>query len=91
MEKEAKPWILFGDLSEVVTKAEKWGGRSIWRKHLYLEQFIQRMEGFDLDYSSGCSTWHNNHSNQTFIRERLDCVVAFDEWMTLNSKTTVNI
>lgn len=29
VEKEDEPWILFGDLNEVISETEKWGGRSI--------------------------------------------------------------
>ena len=46
-----EPWILFGDLNEVVTESEKWGGRSIWNRQLFLKKFIQQVGGIDLGYS----------------------------------------
>lgn len=33
-------WLIIGDLNEVVSQEEKWGAKSVWRKELYLKEFM---------------------------------------------------
>lgn len=48
VEDTTAPWLLFGDLNEVVTEQEKCGGRSIWQRKLYPSDFMQSVGGVDL-------------------------------------------
>lgn len=46
-------WILFGDLNEVIDSSEKFGGRPIWRRRLHLKNFMQEVDGCDLEFIGG--------------------------------------
>lgn len=41
------PWLVFGDLNEITVAGEKMGGREIWRKHLFLKEFMHNLGGID--------------------------------------------
>ncbi|XP_015879387.3 uncharacterized protein LOC107415557 [Ziziphus jujuba] len=47
-----RPWILFGDLNEIIDESEKFGGCHIWRIKL-LKDFIHEMDGLDLGFIGG--------------------------------------
>lgn len=74
------PWLIIGDLNEVVSQEEKWGGRSVWRKQLYLKEFINMVGGVDLGFIGNKYTWENKQEGRMFIKERLDRAVASKEW-----------
>lgn len=74
------PWLLLGDLNEVVEEAEKFGGRPIWSRKLYLQEFIQNVGAIDLGYEGCKYTWDNGHEGTSFIRERLDRGLACKDW-----------
>lgn len=52
---------------------------------------MQMTGAINLGYIRGRFTWQNNHEGLTFIRERLDCVVALEEWLSINLTTLVKI
>lgn len=79
-----QPWLLFGDLNEV-----KSGGRSIWRRKLYLNHFLQQVGGIDLGFSRAKFTWQNNQDGNLFIKERLDRVVSCNKWIGIYPKAIV--
>ncbi|KAF3442021.1 hypothetical protein FNV43_RR15937 [Rhamnella rubrinervis] len=83
------PWIIFGDLNEVTSEYEKWGGMSIWKKTLYLKEFMQQTGGLDLGFHGCKYTWQNNNEGAAFIRERLDRAVASGEWIQNNPNASV--
>lgn len=76
-------WVLIRDLNEFISVDEKQGGRSIWRKCLFLKQFIENTGGIDLGFIGKKHTWENNQEGFACIKERLDRVVADDRWMDL--------
>ena len=51
LQMEQVPWLLFGDLNEVTSETEKFGGRSIWKRRLFLKNFLQEVNGIDLGFS----------------------------------------
>lgn len=81
MENIQSPWILMGDLNEVINGTEKMGGQPIWRNKLYLKNFIDDLGAVDMGYSGRKFTWDNKHYGNTIIKERLDRMVACIWWI----------
>lgn len=40
--------MMLGDLNELIDKMEKFGGRTIWKRELFLRDFIQNVGAVDL-------------------------------------------
>lgn len=38
------------DLNEIVDSTKKWGGREIWRKKLFLKDFLDATSGINLRF-----------------------------------------
>ncbi|CAL1410909.1 unnamed protein product [Linum trigynum] len=84
------PWVMTGDFNLVQCYAEK-NGR--------YDANEQEMEGFnkaleecnlvDLGFYGRRFTWDNNHKDDTFLEERLDRMVATNQWMTLYPQARV--
>lgn len=70
------PWLLFGDLNEVVSEHEKFKGRNIWRKKLFLKPFLQDCGRVDLGFSGSKFIWSNNQEGLAPIKERKDRAIA---------------
>ena len=70
------PWLLFGDLNEIVDQSEKFGGRKVYGKRLFLKQFLQEVGGVDLGFTGTRFTWQGNG-----VKERLDRAVASSSWI----------
>ena len=51
------PWLLFGDLNEIVDQSEKFRERKIYGKRLFLKQFIQEVSGVGLGFTGTRFTW----------------------------------
>lgn len=83
------PWLLIGDLNEVTGHEEKYGGRNIWKKHLYLKDCMKFVGGVDLGYMGSKFTYENNQEGQMLIKERLDWVVTNKEWLMIFQQATV--
>lgn len=83
------PWLLIGDFNEVVFDFEKFGGRPLWRKNLFLKPFINNTRGVDLSFSGRRYTWTNGQQGLGLIKERLDRAVANDAWIMEFPKTLV--
>lgn len=45
------PWLIYGDLNEVIDKIEKWGGAPFDCRHLYLKDFMQLVRTIDLRFT----------------------------------------
>jgi exonuclease III len=77
-----KPWICAGDFNEILMQCEKEGGTA--RTQIYMDRFNEALEDcglHDLGFTGDPFTWHNNsHDASRYIRERLDRVVATQEW-----------
>lgn len=75
------PWLLFGDLNEIMNKNEKLGGRQFWRKKLYMKPVMQNLGAIDLGFHGKRFTWENNQEGKGFIKERLDRAFADEFWL----------
>lgn len=82
-------WVVIGDLNEYVSTEEKWGGRNIWKKKLYLKQFIDNVGGIDLGFVGKRFTWENNQEGLASIKERIDRTMANKTWINLYPLATV--
>ena len=71
-----------GDFNEILTHDEKVGGRP--RGDYLMNNFRNALEEgglSDLGWEGDKYTWSNRHDNETFIKERLDRVVANQVWI----------
>ena len=75
----SNPWVVFGDLNEIVDISEKSGGRDLTGKRLFLKEFLCISGGVDLECTGRKFTWSNRQTMQ--IKERLDRAVASTSWM----------
>lgn len=72
-----KGWCAVGDFNEIMAHDEKMGGRI--RTEGQMESFIRVLEETglaDLGWNGNKYIWNNGHEGVTFIKERLDRVVA---------------
>lgn len=78
-----QPWCIMGDFNENIAQDEKRGGRPRLEKQM--EEFRQALESNGLyDYRKGQKyTWINRHEDDSFTKERLDRVVANQEWLDI--------
>ncbi|XP_074299764.1 uncharacterized protein LOC141630925 [Silene latifolia] len=85
------PMVLFGDFNEILSPHEKEGG-SI-RRECHMDAFLETMDvcGFrDLGFRCNKFTWQRGLSEDTYIRERLDRVIASEEWCGLFPRVVVH-
>ncbi|XP_042939568.1 uncharacterized protein LOC122274610 [Carya illinoinensis] len=77
-------WGVIGDFNEVLTNDEKEGGNL--RNEKQMGMFRRVLEDgnlSDLGWKGDKFTWCNQHEDDTFIKERLDRVVANPEWRAM--------
>ncbi|KAI5317918.1 hypothetical protein L3X38_037625 [Prunus dulcis] len=67
------PWIVSGDMNEVLWNFEKEGGAP-WnpRRRRYLLEFMESNSLIDLGFSGQCFTWEKKCTDNVVVRERLD-------------------
>lgn len=85
-------WCVLGDFNEILSQDEKEGGRP--RAGNLMGDFRQALQDnilFDLGWKRLKLTWCNNHTNETFTRERLDRSVATSRWMNLFKHQIVDV
>lgn len=83
---------ILGNFNEIVTQDEKIGGRSRPRKQM--EDFrlaLERNGLVDLGWKNQKFTQSNKHTYETFTKERLDRVVANENWLTMFGNPGVDI
>lgn len=79
------PWLVAGDFNEILSQEEKHGGRPFNpSKAIYLQNFIQQQQLFDLVFSGSKYTWSNKRDGRTdLIFERIDKAFANSSWLDL--------
>lgn len=78
-----KSWCVIGDFNEITAQHEKDGGRN--QPALQMDLLWKAIEsnGFaDLGWTGQKFTWSNRHTSETYIKERLDQVLANRSWLT---------
>ncbi|KAF3449229.1 hypothetical protein FNV43_RR09957 [Rhamnella rubrinervis] len=78
---EERPWILLGDLNEVTEANEKWGGRDLHGRKLFLKKFMEDAGAIDLGFVGRPFTWERRVNGNVIIKERLDRAVANHDWI----------
>ncbi|XP_060674875.1 uncharacterized protein LOC132804484 [Ziziphus jujuba] len=78
------PWLICGDRNEVVDVSEKQGGRGIWKRRLFLKEFMENVGGIDLGFNGERYTWTNGQTDQAAVKERLDRAIANKDWLEAN-------
>lgn len=86
---ENMPWIMFRDLNEIIDESERFGGRNLARKRLFLKGFMQQVGAIDLSFNGRKYTQINKQQASTNIRWRLDKAIANSEWLNLLPKARV--
>lgn len=64
--------MVLGYLNEFVSADEKNGGKRIWKRKLFMKQFIENVGGIDLGFTRKKFTWDNNQEGLACIKERID-------------------
>ena len=81
------PWLCAEDFNEITRQSEKIGGRT--RPHSQMQLFRDALDDcsfMDLGYVGFPYTWHKHFADYT-IFERLDRVVAMNDWFTMFPRT----
>lgn len=87
-----KPWFCVGDFNEIVDQAEKSG--AVLQREGQMEQFRTTLENCnlsDLGFKGSKFTWRNYRSDESFMKERLERVVANHEWCMVYRAVEVNV
>lgn len=77
------PWMVCGDLNEIVLAGEKVRGKEIWKKRLFLKDFLVNTGGIDLGFNGRKFMLENKKDGLARIKERIDRAVACNLWMEL--------
>lgn len=62
------PWVLVGDLNEIIAFEEKRVGRGIWKRILFLKELMLNLRGIDLGFKGRCFIWDNRHDGFGLIK-----------------------
>ncbi|XP_042964510.1 uncharacterized protein LOC122298707 [Carya illinoinensis] len=85
-------WCVIGDFNEILSQSEKIGG--CLRQERLMDSFRGALESgglFDLGWKGDKYTWSNKHEDNTFIKERLDRVVANIKWSEMFQGNEVEV
>ena len=84
------PWLIIGDLNEVVSAEEKRGGRLFKGKHENsLINCICSCELIDLGFSGPALTWNNLSGGGARVKKRLNRGICNDKWRTFFPEAAV--
>lgn len=79
---QSLPWVVIGDLNEVLGNDEKEGGNLIsWSRTRFLREFMDSNSLFDLGFRGCKFTWQNQHVDGTLIKSRLDRGLGNEAWL----------
>lgn len=80
------PWLVARDFNDIASHTEKFGGRQAsMTKCLNFSNNLANCKLLDIGFHGTPYTWSNHrYSNKhTLIRERLDCFLCNDNWLSL--------
>ncbi|GMI76114.1 hypothetical protein HRI_001280700 [Hibiscus trionum] len=84
------PWLIGGDLNDILDLSEKEGGRR--KPRVEMEEFndaFLRNGLWDIKPDSGWFTWHSGINVENLVKERLDRFVASIAWIQLHGRGQV--
>lgn len=68
---------------------EKFRGRPLWKKQLFLKSFVNNMGRVDLGFNGNRYTWTSRQEGLALIKKRLNRAIANDTWMLRSPKAMV--
>lgn len=74
------PWVLLGDLNEVINSSEVFGGTFSPAHDVLLSNMMASCDFIDMDTIGGFYTWHKNVNNGVHIRKWFDRCMADIDW-----------
>lgn len=83
IEAEQRPWLVTGDLNEIIDDSERFGGWPLHGKKLFLKEFMYHIGGIDLGFCRSKFTLLNEQNGTACIKQRLDRAVSDSEWLRL--------
>ena len=84
------PWLVAGDLNEVLNSNEKMGGKSVSHGQGRLcKDWMVANSLMDLGFQGPRFTWTNGRDGGAVIKERLDRALANAEWLDIFPDTKV--
>ncbi|XP_021761442.1 uncharacterized protein LOC110726271 [Chenopodium quinoa] len=84
------PWMMVEDLNEVMSQADKMGGRGFRQSQCKdMRMLVDAACLVDLGYNGNPYTWHNAREGAANIRERLDRALANPSWLNTFPNTMV--
>lgn len=86
---EEIPWLVFGDLNEIVDNSKRFWGKELSGRRLFLKEFIQLTRAIDLGCFGRKFTWINKQDGAANIRRQLDRALADSGWLSLSPSVTV--
>lgn len=79
---DGNPWLVVGDLNEVIWQAEKEGGADFdFRRRRFLLEFMESNQLVDLGFKGHNFTWEKNCGDVGLVKERLDRGIVNAEWL----------
>ncbi|KAL4296847.1 hypothetical protein GQ457_12G013350 [Hibiscus cannabinus] len=90
-QQQESPWLIGGDLNEILDKSEKEGGRR--RPRVDMNEFrdaLNRNGLWDIRPTVGWFTWQTGESARVFMKERLDRFAASISWLQKYEQCTIN-
>lgn len=85
------PWVLLGDLNEILHQSEVAGGSFCCNKAQLLASMMANCGFIDLDTIGGLFTWRKNISQGRHVRKRLDRCMADADWRLLFQHAMVEV
>lgn len=77
-----KYWAIMGDMNDIVSNSEKWGGNQRSEGRLQdFRSFINDNELVDIGYEGKPWTWSNNWGNEGEVKERIDRILGTKDWV----------
>ncbi|KAL4295344.1 hypothetical protein GQ457_12G013630 [Hibiscus cannabinus] len=90
-QQQESPWLIGGDLNEILDRSEKEGGRR--RPRVDMNEFrdaLNRNGLWDIRPTVGWFTWQTGESARVFMKERLDRFAASISWLQKYGQCTIN-
>ena len=84
------PWLVLGDLNEILSSENKLGGRPInIHRAMVFQQCLNSCNLLDLGFQGPKFTWVNERDFLALIQERIDHCFANSSWRTLFPEASI--